>query len=94
LPLRSQESAIFTGFDSISIATCYGWMAEVGFAAGARDIYVHYAASKPVHLASYPMVGGDVSPGINRPGREADHSSLLIPKSRTLDLYIHSTMYS
>jgi hypothetical protein len=82
LPLRSQESVIFIGFGSGGIATGYGGMAGVRFVAGARytSIFDHYAASKPVHLASYPMVTGALSSGINLPGREAGYSSPLVPK--------------
>jgi hypothetical protein len=42
------------------------------------------------HPASYPMGTGGCFSGVKRPRREADHSPL-VPKSRMVGLYLHST---
>jgi hypothetical protein len=63
LHIATQKPVMFTGFDLVGVATGCVWMAGFGFATGARDIFVHYAASKLVNLASYPVVAGALSPG-------------------------------
>jgi hypothetical protein len=44
------------------------------------------------HPASYPVGRGSDLPGVKRPGREANHSYLVL-RSRMVELYLHSLMY-
>jgi hypothetical protein len=56
---------------SVGIAT--GWTTGVRFPAGARDfnLLCNVQTGSGAHPASYP---GALSPGVERPGRQADHS--------------------
>jgi hypothetical protein len=59
---------------------------------GLRIFLLHVVQTgSGVHLTSYPMCTGALSPGVKRPGREFDH----LPPANTevkknVDLYIHS----
>jgi hypothetical protein len=46
------------------------------------------------HPASYPMGTGGLSPGVKWQGREADHSPHLVPRSRMVELYLHSHIHN
>jgi hypothetical protein len=54
------------------------WLARVRFPAGAIDFSLLHVVQtgSGADPASYPMGTGALSPGVRRPGREADHSSL------------------
>jgi hypothetical protein len=47
------------------------------------------ATGSEAHPATYPMGTGSFLPGIERPGREADHL-YLVPTSRIVELHLHS----
>jgi hypothetical protein len=71
-----------------------GRPAGVRFPAGARDFSLLHSiqTSCRVHPASYPMGTEEVSRGVKRPGREADHKPHLVPRSRMVELYLHSLL--
>jgi hypothetical protein len=64
---------------SVGIALGYGLDdrgSRVRFPAGAGNFSLHHRVQNGsgVHPASYPTVPGNLSLGVKRPGREADHS--------------------
>jgi hypothetical protein len=68
-----------TIINSVGIVTDYGLhdrMIRVRIAAGAANFPIRHRvqAVSVAHPASYPMGTGDLSLGVKRPGREADHS--------------------
>jgi hypothetical protein len=46
--------------------------------------------SHEAHPVSCPMGIGSYFPGVKRPGCETDHHLQLVPKSRLVELYLHS----
>jgi hypothetical protein len=56
-----------------------GWKTGVPFPAGAGSFYFchHVQIGCGAHPASYPIVTGDLSPGLKRPECEADHLHLV-----------------
>jgi hypothetical protein len=46
------------------------------------------------HPASYPMGTGAVSPGVKRPGREADHSPLISAEVKEIWIYTSIPPYA
>jgi hypothetical protein len=73
-----------------SVGIAAGWTAGVRFLAGARFFTSQRPDQLWAHPASYPMGTGAFSPGVKRPGREADHSPACIARSGMMELYIHS----
>jgi hypothetical protein len=76
---------------SVGIATGYG-LADQGVALRVSvGLRIFSSPRHPDRLRSIQppiqLVPGDVSPGVKRQGREADHSP---PTSAEVDLYIHS----
>jgi hypothetical protein len=79
---------------SVGIATGYGvddQIIGVRFSAGSRFFRHLVQTGSEAHPASYPMGDGGPFPGVNLPGREADHSP---PSSagvkECMELYLHS----
>jgi hypothetical protein len=56
----------------------------VRFSSGAGNFSLHHRVQNgsEAYLVSYPMGTGDFFPGVKRPGRVADHSIHLMPRSR------------
>jgi hypothetical protein len=72
---------VFTSEDEPTYFSQYtdwarGWTTGVRLPAGAGDFSLNYCVQtgSDAHPASYPMGTGVFSPGIKRPGHEADHS--------------------
>jgi hypothetical protein len=73
-------SGVVSRDSSVGIALGYGqgdWGSRVRFPAGPGNFSLHHRVQNGsvAHPASYPMGTRDLSLGIKRPGREADHSS-------------------
>jgi hypothetical protein len=56
--------------------------------------FLFFTSSKPVTGPTQPpiqWVPGALSPEVTRPGREAGHSPSLVPRSRMVELHLHSS---
>jgi hypothetical protein len=53
-------------------------------------LYSAASRSAEVHPASYPVLAGALSLGVERLGREANHSPPSSAKVRMVELYLHS----
>jgi hypothetical protein len=69
-----------------------GWTDGVRFPWKARNFSLfHIVQTGPgAHAASFPMGVGPLSQGVKRSGREVHHSLHLVPRSRVVELYLHS----
>jgi hypothetical protein len=54
------------------------------------EIFLYSTVSRTSHPASYPMGTRASFHGVKWPGREADHSVHLVPRSRMMQQYLHS----
>jgi hypothetical protein len=71
-PLKVLPS--FTAYPGVGIATGYG-LEDPGFRQDKTFSLLHSVQTgTQAHPASYPIGTGAISPGVKRPGREADHS--------------------
>jgi hypothetical protein len=84
---------------SVGIALGYGLDdrgSRVQFPAGAGNFSLHHCDQNGsgAHPASYPMGTRGSFPGIKRPGREADHSPNLEPRSKNEWSYTSTPQYT
>jgi len=86
-PIKSHDS-------SVDIALDYRG-SRVRFPARAGNFFLHHRIQKSsgVHPASYPMCMGSSFPAVKRPGREADHSPQLVPRSKYEWSYTSTPQY-
>jgi hypothetical protein len=77
---------------SVDIVTGYGLDGR-GSIPGSGKIFLFSAGSGLTLGPTQPpiqWVPRIISLGLKRPGRDGDHSPLLAPRSRTMELYLHS----
>jgi hypothetical protein len=91
---------------SVGIALGYGLddrYSRVGLPAGAGNFSLHHRVQNGsgADSASYPMGNDGSFPGVNRPGRESDHSPPSSAKVKnawsytsTLPIYLHGVVLS
>jgi hypothetical protein len=90
----SNKKAADVDFFKHYIYLTWGWTVGVRFPTEAR-VFLYSTASRPALKPTQPSiqwVPRALSPGVKRPGREADYSLHLhlMPKSRIVELYPHS----
>jgi hypothetical protein len=70
-----------------------GWTAGIRFQAGATFSYLHSVQTgSGAHRASYPMGTGGDFPGLDRPGRQENHSPPFSAEVKNCGVHHHSSI--
>jgi hypothetical protein len=80
----------------VGIATSYGLRNRISSPGGVKNLLLSQIVQtgSGFHQTSYPMVPGALSPGVKRPGREADHSPPTSAEVKKMWMYSSTLPYA